>query len=217
MVYNLTMSKKIILVIENAREQDFLDKLLRRLGFNVLVAGKAEGMTHELSNFVPDLVFASILGKKSYTLKALAKVRDARGIPKVVLVRGGQDQVPLTNDQKQIVDGLLKSPIDPFEMLTVLADQLSLPLDELKNRYHQALKGSARKSEASGFGSLIKFQQSKSEGYQTIVDKMSSENFEISFNTEKLKKIGKEQSAKASNDKDLVDLKKEFLKKLFDR
>jgi len=202
-------------VIDNSKENDFLDRLLRRLGFNVLVATKADAVGQELAQFVPDLVFASMIGKKSNTLEALAKVKASRGIPKVIFVRPAQETKPLTKDQKLIIDGLLKSPIDPFDLLSVLAEQLELSLEDLKEKYRKIIRGDRDQSSAGRFGSLLKFDQTKVERYAFVAGQISEDHSKMTFDSEKLRKKASEQEKEAEQNQSLVDLKKDFVNKLY--
>ena len=111
---------KIMLVLDNATDQEFLDKVLTRLGFKVISMSKGVNFSEQLIDHFPDLVFASTLGRNQKILSALAKIKEARGKPKLVFVRQEKESSPLNAEQKKVIDGVLYSPIDPFKLIDLL-------------------------------------------------------------------------------------------------
>lgn len=130
---------KIMLVLDNATDQEFLEKVLDRLGFNVIAMGKGVNFSEQLIDHFPDIVFASTLGKNEKILSALAKIKQARGKPKLVFVRQEKEVAPLSAEQKKIIDGVLYSPIDPFKLIDLLASTTPEDISDLRKRYNEML------------------------------------------------------------------------------
>ena len=49
--------QKIMLMIDSPAEHKFLEKLLKRLSFNVLALQKDQGFGEGMADFFPDIVF----------------------------------------------------------------------------------------------------------------------------------------------------------------
>lgn len=131
---------KIMLVIDNEPEREFLEKVLKRLEYEVISMSKGSILSEQLLDHFPDVVFASTLGKNQKILTALAKIKEARGKPKVVFVRQERESSPLNVDQKKVIDGVIYSPIDPFKLIDVLSNVTPKTLQELRTLYNEMLQ-----------------------------------------------------------------------------
>lgn len=130
---------KIMLVIENQSDQDFLEKILKKLSFMVVTLKKGSDLSEQLIDHFPDLVFASILGKNEKALNALGKIKESRGKPKLVFVRQERETEALNDEQQRVVDSVLYSPIDPFKLIDVLAATTGVDVQELRSHYNQVV------------------------------------------------------------------------------
>ncbi|MCJ8276416.1 MAG: response regulator [Bdellovibrionales bacterium] len=131
---------KIMLVIDNDAERDFLEKVLERLQYEVISMTKGSVLAEQLLDHFPDVVFASTLGKNQKILTALSKIKQARGKPKVVFVRQERESSPLNADQKKVIDSVIYSPIDPFKLIDVLSQVTNRSLQELRTLYNEMLQ-----------------------------------------------------------------------------
>lgn len=133
--------EKIMLVLDNAADQNFLEKMLDRLNFEVISMKKGSDLSRQLIDHFPDVVFASTLGKNQKILSALAKIKQARGKPKLVFVRQEREAKPLTLEQQKVIDGVLNVPIDPLKLVELLAETTESTLDELREHYGNFIGG----------------------------------------------------------------------------
>ena len=129
-----------MLVNDNDAERDFLEQVLARLTYNVIAVKKGSVLSEQLLDHFPDVVFASTLGKNQKILTALAKIKEARGKPKVVFIRQERESTPLNADQKKVIDAVIYSPIDPFKLIEVLSMVTPLELSELRKLYNEMLQ-----------------------------------------------------------------------------
>ncbi len=131
---------KIMLVLENKDDQNFLEKILSRLHYQVIAMRHGLDLSEQLIDHFPDVVFAATLGKNERTLSALGKIKEMRGKPKLVFVKQEKESGALSEEQKRIIDGVLYSPIDPFKLIDVLADTTETSITELRRRYNESIE-----------------------------------------------------------------------------
>ncbi len=130
---------KIMLVIDNQDDQEFLEKVLERLSYTVISMKKGTDLSEQLIDHFPDVVFASTLGRNAKILSALGKIKQVRGKPKLVFVRQEKEGGGLSAEQKRIIDGVLYSPVDPFKLIDLLATTTEVDIVELRRRYNEML------------------------------------------------------------------------------
>ncbi len=130
---------KIMLVLDNKEDQNFLEKVLFRLDYKVISMKKGLEITEQLIDHFPDVVFASTLGKNEKILSALGKIKEVRGKPKLVFVKQEKESGFLSQEQKRIIDGVLYSPVDPFKLIDLLASTTEVNIVELRKRYNEML------------------------------------------------------------------------------
>lgn len=131
---------KMMLVLDNSTDQMFLEKVLKRLRYDVIALNKGEDLPTQLIEHFPDILFASNLGKNQKILSALGRIKEARGKPKIVFVRQEKESGRLTEEQKGILDGVLYSPIDPFKLIDLLSNITGEDIVDLRKRYNETLK-----------------------------------------------------------------------------
>lgn len=131
---------KIMLVLENRDDRDFLEKVLVKLKYTVIAMREGVDLSMQLIDHFPDIVFASTLGSNQKILSALGKIKEARGKPKLVFVKQQGESVRLNPEQKSIIDGVLYSPVDPFKLIDILALTTEQDKVELRRRYNEMLE-----------------------------------------------------------------------------
>ena len=207
-----------MLMIDSPAELKFLEKLLKRLSFSVLALQKNQGFGEGMADFFPDIFFTSSLGKQSKTLAALGKVKQAKGIPKVVFVRQERETEPLSEDQKKVIDGVLYSPIDPFKLLELLSSVSDVSLNELKQRYKKLIQrdpgSSVEKTEGKHGGVLI-IDNARKKKYQEICNSLEKPKGKEEFDSGKLRRLQEEQGQGIQEDPKSRELKRNFIKTLF--
>ena len=209
-----------MLMIDGPAELKFLEKLLKRLSFNVLALQKGQGFSEGVVDFFPDIFFTSSLGKSSQTLLALEKVKIARGIPKVVFVRQEKETEPLSDVQQKIIDGVLRSPIDPLKLLDLLADVTQIPIEELKSRYRKLLQKDGGRQSVSGsnesrHGGVLIIDGVRKKKYQEICSSLKRPEGNEEFDSAKLRQLQEQQGDGVAEDPEARAKKKEFIKTLF--
>ncbi|MEM7647207.1 MAG: response regulator [Pseudomonadota bacterium] len=130
---------KIMLVLDNKDDQEFLDKIMGRLKYQVISMTNGSDLSAQLIDHFPDVVFASTLGRNQRILNALGKIKQVRGKPKLVFVKQQKETSSLTAEQKKIIDGVLYSPVDPSKLIDVLAHTTDVDIADLRQRYNDML------------------------------------------------------------------------------
>ena len=147
---------KIMLVLDSPQDQNFLEQILPRMGFDVISMRQGVDLSEQLIDHFPDVVFASTLGQNPRVLSALGKIKQMRGKPKLVFVRKERDQTVFTEDQKKIIDGILSIPVDILRLVEILSKVTGVPVSSLKEDLNKTLKtgemGSGRARGAKGIG-----------------------------------------------------------------
>lgn len=130
---------KIMLVLDNKDDQEFLEKVLQRMQYQVISMKNGADLSAQLIDHFPDVVFASTLGRNEKILNALGKIKEVRGKPKLVFVKQEKESSSLSENQKKIIDGVLYSPVDPFKLIDILASTTEVGIIELRKRYNDML------------------------------------------------------------------------------
>lgn len=128
-----------MLVLDNRDDQDFIEKVLLRLNYTVISLKKGSNLSEQLIEHFPDVVFASMLGRNIKMLTALGKIKQARGKPLLVFVKQPKESGSLTEKQKEILDGMIYSPIDPFKVIDVLSNIFAIDKIQLRRKYNEKL------------------------------------------------------------------------------
>lgn len=144
------MSPKIMLVLDSPEDQEFLEKVLERLKYTVISLGRGKDLSEQLIDHFPDVVFASTLGRNAKILSALGKIKEVRGKPKLVFVKQKNEKHTLSPAQRDIIDGTLYTPVDPFKLIDLLASTTDIDIIELRRRYNEMLARDRGKIGAKG-------------------------------------------------------------------
>ena len=184
------MPSKIMLVVENLDDQEFLEKVLERLKYTVISMKKGRDLSEQLIDHFPDVVFASTLGRNTKLLNALGKIKEVRGKPKLVFVKMKNESHALNSDQKSIIDGTLYTPVDPFKLIDLLAATTDVDIIELRRRYNEML------ARDKGRGSTqVKGGSVKVDGESAISFNPSSSRKDASPNYGQTQVFGGDQNA----------------------
>lgn len=141
---------KIMLVLDNSADEEFLGEVLKRLSYIVISIKKSGNFSEQLIDHFPDLVFASTLGTNEKILSALAKIKQARGKPKLVFVRQQKEAAPLNEEQKRVIDGVLYTPIDPLKLIEILGAVTDEDVADIWRRYREMTKSGKKGSSEVG-------------------------------------------------------------------
>lgn len=202
--------KNILLIMENQMEYDFVKAMLSKVGFNVLSMQKGADMRTKFKDSFPDLVLTSVLGKQQEALNEFAVVREKRGVPKFVWAGALSRWNALDDTQKKIIDENIITPIQAEKLLKVIAHLLEMNSEELLDKYRELYYGEnkAKRRYVVSDEERTKREQK----YKEAVENVEASEAVLSG---KVLKSFNDQAAGKANTTRLLDLKKEFLKKMF--
>lgn len=219
---------KVMLVLENSEDMDFLKKILTGLGLEVILIRKDENITEQLIDYLPDIVFASTLGRNQKILMTLNNIKKTRGKPRLVYVRTDKDMTPLTSEQRKIIDGALHSPIDPMQLIDLVASTTNLDVDDLKRRYKQLRRHKEPDFNIAQDGVVEAEEEARSDAHFLVHDPGRKEKYDKicqshkesgiehkQLNTQELRQRQKLQMAELKEDKAVEKKRKHFIKTLF--
>ena len=125
------------MTVEDYNELVFVETILRKVGFDVLSLQNDSAVSEKLLEFRPELVLASMRGRRVNGVKIGARLRRARGLPKLILFFSGSPG-PTAEELKQASpDAVLSSPIQPKELIRAVAEQLQMDVAALAERYEK--------------------------------------------------------------------------------
>lgn len=113
--------RKIMLVIDDIQGLVSLENLLRRLGFDVLSLGKDLLVGDALMRFQPDIAIATLKGRSVDGLKAAARIKKQVPTCKIALSYPSGDQPIVTEEIRDLVDGMIASPIQSARAIRMVA------------------------------------------------------------------------------------------------
>jgi len=219
---------KVMLVLESSEDMDFLKKILTGLGLEVILMRKGENISEQLIDHLPDIVFASTLGRNQKILMTLNNIKKTRGKPRLVYIRNDKDMTPLSPEQRKIIDGALHSPVDPGQLIDVVASTTDLDIEDLKRRYKQLRRLKDKDFTILQGGMGEEDENMASEAHLIIHDPGRKEKYnEIcrslgktgkghkQLNTQELRQRQKQQMAELKEDDVVEKQRKHFIKTLF--
>lgn len=217
-----------MLVLESSEDMEFLKKILTGLGLEVILMQKGEDITEQLIDHLPDIVFASTLGRNQKILSTLNNIKKARGKPRLVYIRNDKDMAPLTSEQRKIIDGALHSPVDPVQLIDVVASTTDLDISDLKKRYNSLRRSKDGEYIIAQGGSDLDEEGESAKNHSLIHDPSRKEKYDkicqdsnqigrerTQLNTQELRQRQKLQMAELKEDKAVEKERKHFIKTLF--
>lgn len=129
-----------MLVIDEYNELEFLESLLRRLGFDVLSLNKDLSVPSAILGFFPDLVMAQVKSRAVDGVALSHKVRKLAPQARMVLLHP-VGQPPKGPELKNTVDAFLDMPVDPSKLIAMLAQLGSLDEKILQDKLNRMAAG----------------------------------------------------------------------------
>lgn len=129
----LKSMKKILLLIDDYVELTFLETMLKKIGFDTI---GYQGFTHakdKLLELLPDLLILSDEMRGKSTSELLEELKKTKPQMKSIILRknfSAQMDHPV-----EAIDFLLKSPVDPLDLLKALSAVLEIPTDFIVEKY----------------------------------------------------------------------------------
>lgn len=135
--------RKIMLVIDDYQELVVFENLLRRLGFDVLSLGKELLVGDALFKFHPDIVIATSQGRSVDGFKVAARVKKQVPPPKVALAYTNGSPPSLSLDMRILVDGLIALPVQPANIIKLVAKLGGLKAEPLLDKFKKIMNSPA--------------------------------------------------------------------------
>lgn len=132
-----------MLVIDEYKELEFLESVLRRLGFDILSLSKDISVASAILGFFPDIVIAQ---GKSRAVDGVAlgpKIKKTAANAKIVLLHPPGQLPKLTPEAKRTVDGFLESPVDTAKLISMLSSMGNMDESVLQEKLNRIAAGQA--------------------------------------------------------------------------
>ncbi len=133
--------RKIMLIIDDFNELEFLESTLRRLGFDVLSLNKDLTVPSAILGFFPDLVMAQAKSRAVDGIALSQKVRKLAPQARMVLLHPIGSPPKAGAELKQTVDAFLEVPVDPSKLIAMLAQLGSLDEKVLQDKLNRMAAG----------------------------------------------------------------------------
>ncbi|MDZ4662265.1 MAG: hypothetical protein SGJ18_11675 [Pseudomonadota bacterium] len=137
--------KRVMLVVEEPKESQFLESLLRKLKFDIEVI-KISFMDKYLS-FRPEVIFVTAKGKKISGIEIAKRINGKGEGPKIFLVVSPLSKLKPQDLMNVNVSGYVETPINPIKVIELLSHHCHLDAAVLRENLNKALKGTAPKAE----------------------------------------------------------------------
>jgi hypothetical protein len=127
--------KKIMLVIDDYNELEFLESLLRRLGFDILSLSKDLSVASSILGFFPDLVIAQAKSRSVDGLALAPKIKRLAPNSRMLLLHGIGQAPRVSPEQKNSIDALMETPVDAQKLIFLLAQLGNMDENALKEKF----------------------------------------------------------------------------------
>lgn len=127
--------RKILLVIDDFKELRTLESFFRRIGFDVLSVGKEILVNDALLSFFPEIVIATAKGRAVDGLRLAAKIKKQMPNVRTLLIGPPGLSKHLPAEAQALVEGILEHPIQPHNMIRMVAQVAGLPETPLIEKY----------------------------------------------------------------------------------
>jgi len=128
---------KLMLVIDDYKELTYAERLLKRMGFDVMSFNRESSVGDALLSFFPDLLIASYKGQSIDGLRLATKQKRQAPNSKVLLLLQQGQSPQLTPEQRSKIDALIDLPLQPHDVLFVIAQLLRLNAETLLDKFEK--------------------------------------------------------------------------------
>jgi chemotaxis response regulator CheB len=122
---------RVLMVLEDYGELMFLQTVLKKIGFDVDAIQNPRQFQDALLTMNPDVLVMTATGKKVKGLEMSRTVKRVRGLPHIILIRGGQ----LVREEDLNVDAWLDSPVGAMPLLNAIGDTCGLNKEVLADKF----------------------------------------------------------------------------------
>lgn len=124
-----------MLVIDDFNELEFIETLLKRMGFDVLSLNRDAGFGDKALGFFPALVISTLKGPMVDGVKVSNVIKKQAPNTKMVVLYSKGTTPNLTNEQKSKIDALIETPVQPQDTLLIIAQLLKSDAAALLDKF----------------------------------------------------------------------------------
>ncbi len=135
---------RVLMVLEDYGELMFLQTVLKKIGFDVDAIQNPRQLQDSLLAMNPDVLVMTANGKKVKGLEMSRRIKRVRGLPRIILIRGGQ----MVREEDLNVDAWLDSPVGAMSLLNAIGDTCGLNKDVLSDKFLKLRLQEVSESEA---------------------------------------------------------------------
>ena len=139
---------KILLYIENFNEMSFLQTILKKVSFDVEICKNKAAIKDVILTFNPEIIISTSKGQKVDGLELVKNFSQrTKKISFFMVTNSGEELIYLK--EQGLIHGILKSPINPRDLLSQIADLKSLDVNKLLEKYENLTKKTNAKDDES--------------------------------------------------------------------
>lgn len=139
--------KRVMLVVEEPKESQFLEALLRKMKFDLEIVKVS--FTEKYLSFRPEILFVTAKGKKTSGIDIAKKINSKGEGPKIFLIVSPRSELKPKDLQNVNVAGYLMTPINPQKVIELLGLHCNLDVAELRKSLAKAAKSAEQKTEVT--------------------------------------------------------------------
>lgn len=129
--------KRILLILEDLNEQNFIEVLLKKISFDVLSIRKESVINETVLGFRPDVVISTGEGSKISGHRVVTQIK-AKGVdPKLILLFSINQAADKSITSKYKYDFLLETPINPIGLITAICKVVGIDKDPVIKKYEK--------------------------------------------------------------------------------
>lgn len=210
-----------MIFLQSASEKKFLQGLTKKLGFQVSSLDIDYELGDQVLEFFPELLVCSHFGLHKPSIDVIKKLRENKKIPQIILIKPPHEGIEsIPEDQKKLVDEIVKSPIEPLKFIESVAQLLKMDVEKLKQKYTNVYGTVAKlgTSTKAGDANIIYVgdDETKNKSYGDVVSKIVKPNhIDEAKLIQKLKREKLKDKDSGKENLSLDQLKKEFVVKIF--
>ncbi|MBK9293294.1 MAG: hypothetical protein IPM57_02450 [Oligoflexia bacterium] len=203
--------KRILTIIEDLNEQNFLEVLLKKISFDVLSLRKEAQINSNALGFRPNLVIATGDGAKINGHRVAKEIKVKGVNPKLILLFPINQAIDKKITSSYKCHGVLETPINPLALIEAICSVLDLEKEPILKKYER-LPVTQQQQQVSNSEPSI-----RSKKYAEILKKVppSKENgFSRKIVSEEVKKM-REYEDNNKEVEEIDEMRKKYVSALF--
>ena len=156
---------KILLYIENYNEMAFLQTILKKVSFDVEICKNKASVRDVVITFNPEIIISTARGQKVNGLELVKNFSQRKKkIDFFMVSNSGEDLLKLK--EQGLIQGVLKSPINPRDLLSQIADLKNLDVNKMLDKYEKVTQKSQKSDPEEEAASSSAAQDKESDVYR---------------------------------------------------